>query len=786
MKFFQLISLFFFVVSGIQAQQVTVKGSILDTSSQQPIPYATIAVKSLESQTLISGTTSNEDGLFEMEIDSQKVTFEISFMGYLPVTIAEFKVSNNQIDLGTILLQEDSQQLDEVLIVGQVSQTEFKLDKRVFNVGADLSNTGASALEVLTNVPSVNVSIEGAISLRGSQGVEILINGKPSVLASEEGNALGTITADMIQSIEVVTNPSAKYNAEGTSGIINIILKKDERKGFNGSVTLNTGVPNNHSLGLSVNRRSEKFNLFSQLGVGRRTRPVENEMESIDYSSNSIVSSYGDGEKNESFLNFTLGTDYIIDDYNVLTLSGNYAFEKEDENYSTFFNTYSDNALETAYNRLQDVTAENPKYQYEFNYKRDFKRHKDQSLLFSALGSFFGKDQTSNYANNYSFGSTDDSQQITDTDFKEAEYTFKLDYVHPFNDVHTIETGAQYILDDVSNDYTTSNLENGEFVIDNDLSNDFNFTQNVFAVYGTYAYEKEKWGVKLGARLENTQVNTLLENTNEENDKNYTNLFPSVHTSYKFNDDISLQAGYSKRIYRPRLWDLNPFLNIQNEYSLRSGNPNLNPEYTDSYEITNIYKLGKLSLNAGVYFRYTTDVIERIVTYEGNVSTSMPANVGTNKATGVELNAKYSPSNWLSLSYDFNFNTYKRDGSFNDQVFDFRANQNTSKLQTKFRLPADFDIEMTGNYNSSYETIQGEVSDTWFVDAGVRKKILNGKAIVNLGVRDLFASRIQESYTYQEDFYQRNWSKRGRFVTFGVSFGFGKGEAMEFSGSRRH
>ena len=220
------------------------------------------------------------------------------------------------------------------------STTEFQLDKRVFNVGQDLSSTGASALDVLNNVPSVTVNIEGQILLRGTGGVQILINGKPSVLTSDGGNALGTITADMIESIEVMTNPSAKYNAEGTSGIINIVLKKEEKKGVNGSVSLNTGVPNNHSLGFSLNKRTEKFNLFSQIGVGKRTMPEDFETINRNTNTGDEVLSVGDVEKNEKFFNLILGTDYYFNDRNVITVSGNYAFEGEEENSRDDFSTY--------------------------------------------------------------------------------------------------------------------------------------------------------------------------------------------------------------------------------------------------------------------------------------------------------------------------------------------------------------------------------------------------------------------------------------------------------------
>jgi outer membrane receptor protein involved in Fe transport len=233
------------------------------------------------------------------------------------------------------------------------------------------------------------------------------------------------------------------------------------------------------------------------------------------------------------------------------------------------------------------------------------------------------------------------------------------------------------------------------------------------------------------------------------------------------------------------LWDLNPFFNIRNNYSIRQGNPDLRPEYTDSFEITSIYLLGKASVNLGFYYRYTTDVIERVSTFENNVNTVTPENVGTNNATGIEFNFKYSPAKWFSLNGDFNFGQYKRRGTFETNVFDFNGTQWSSKLLAKFKLPADLDIEATGNYESGYETVQSEIGDNLFMDLGVRKKMFKGKAVISLSVRDVFASRSYESVTNQPDFYVYNNRERGRFVSLGLSYGFGKGEAMEFTGRRR-
>ena len=770
-----------------QKASIEITGIVLDKNSRQPIEFATVMIADKNTQQPITGVTTEADGTFRINTDSPDLYVEVSFIGFFNQTFKDFQIKEGKVDLGTILLSENSETLDEVIVRAEKSTTEFKLDKRVFNVGKDLSSTGASALEVLNNVPSVNVSIEGEVTLRGSSGVQMLINGKPSVIASEQGNALGTITAEMIDKIEVITNPSAKYDAEGTTGIINIVIKKEEKKGINGSVTVNTGYPNNHSFGLSMNRRTEKFNLFTQMGIGHRTFPNDYETLNRDLEDLSVVESSGNRDKNETFYNLILGTDYHINKLNVLTLSGSFAFEKEKELASTDFNFFDDQqTLTNVWNRDETTNATNPKYQYEFQYKKDFPDHKDHDLLFSALGRFFGKDQSSEYKNISSLGSIPSAQQDIRTDFKNETHTFKLDYTKPFSEEFTIETGAQYVISDVANDYSVQDLIDGEWVLDEDLTNIFEFNQKVLGTYGTAAYEGKKWGVKAGLRLENTDLNTLLINTNKSNSQNYTNLFPSFHTSYKLTEKFSFQAGYSKRIYRPRLWDLNPFFNIRNNFNVRTGNPDLQPEFTDSYEINGIYVFEKTSFNFGVYHRYTTDIIERVATFENNVTTTTPFNVGTNKTTGVEFNFKYSPAKKITFNGDFNYNYFNRKGIFKTTSFDFNADQWSTKLTTKIKLPAQIDVEATGHYRSRVKTFQAERTANIFADLGVRKKIMNGKTILNLSIRDVFASRFRESETTQNDFFVYSRSQRGRFITFGISYGFGKGEAMEFSGHKRH
>ncbi|MGF1564437.1 MAG: TonB-dependent receptor domain-containing protein [Flavobacteriales bacterium] len=769
-----------------QDAPLTLTGKVVDATTEAPVEFATVVIRMPYSDAMLTGTTTDLEGRFELFSDKPGVVLEIRFLGYETLVVEGYAVQNNRADLGTLKLQPGGITLEDAVVEGERSTTQFMLDRRVFNVGQDLSSTGASALEVLNNVPSVNVSIEGVVSLRGSSGVQILINGKPSVLTSEEGNALGSITADMIDRIEVITNPSAKYDAEGTAGIINIVLKQDKRKGINGSATLNTGWPHNHSFGLSMNRRSEKFNVFTQAGAGYRSVPTEIRNINRDAVTNVSVESEGTEFRNEQFYNFVLGADYYINPLNVITLSGNLAYEVEDQPSRNDFRLIGEGGEELAsWFREESTPATNPKWQYELNYKREFSDNEKRALLFSAIGSFFGKDQASDFTQSTLAGQNFDLLQDTRTNFGEIENTLKLDYTHPFNDRFTVETGAQNVLNDVSNDFEVRDFIDGAWVVDPTQTNVFEWQQNVLGVYGTGAYQGKLWGLQLGLRAENTELNTLLRTTNEANNQNYTNFFPSVHSSYKLGEAFSVQAGYSRRIFRPRLWDLNPFFNIRNNFNIRVGNPDLLPEFTDSYEFSGIYAKGEFSMSSSVYHRITTEVIERVAFFDAGVTTVRPLNLGINNATGLEVNGKYNVGKWFSVNGDLNVNWFQRRGALDSTSFDFNGDQYTARLTTKFKLPADWDVEFTGQYLSRVQMVQGVQSANVFLDAGLRKKVWKGKGVISMSVRDVFASRFREMVVEQADFYQYSYSLRGRFITLGFSYGFGKGEAMEFTGVRR-
>jgi hypothetical protein len=287
------------------------------------------------------------------------------------------------------------------------------------------------------------------------------------------------------------------------------------------------------------------------MGAGYRSLPQDAENTNRNLSTNEVIVSKGEAFRNEAFFNITLGTDYHINDLNVLTLSGNFAYEIEDQPSAYNFQfSDGDNRLTSSWLRTEVTEATNPKYHYELNYKKEFENNEAHTLQFSALGSFFGKDQESQFSNTTISGLDSNSDQQTETNFQQANYTFKADYVNPLNEVYTIETGAQYVINDVGNDFEVRDFVDGNYVVNDALTNNFEWNQKVLGVYATAAYDKDNFGVKVGLRVEQTNVKTRLENTNETNEQKYSNVFPTLHTSYKISEGISLQAGYSRRVFQ--------------------------------------------------------------------------------------------------------------------------------------------------------------------------------------------------------------------------------------------
>lgn len=787
--------LFILVILGITAywpievfsqnSPIFISGKIVESDNHKPVEFATIRLYNTNDE-LITGSITDQEGHFEIESPDRKIYLKINFVGFDPLIIKDYKIQNNRIHFDEIALTMDSKSLNEVTVTGEKSTVEFKTDKRVFNVGQDITSAGGSALDVLNNVPSVDVNIEGTVSLRGNSNVLILINGKPSVIT--EGNSLGTITAEMIEKVEVITNPSAKYDAEGTSGILNLILRKEDRKGTNGAITINTGYPHNHSLGLSLNRRTEHFNLFSQIGAGYRRFESTYSAYTINKTVDDPPTFHtdGNGEKNEQFYNVILGTDYQINPLNMMTLSGHYGYEIEDENaLLEYKNINSQNTILSQTERQELTESTNPKMEFQFNYEKKFKRHKDQKFMVNATGSYFGKDKASNFDNTIVIGDDENSKQLNTTDFSQREYNFMADYAHPFSENSTLEMGAKYLIEQLVNDYAIFNWQSNEWINDINYTNKFEYSQNTLAFYSTFDQKFGSFGVKAGLRMEQTDVSTLQHASNAKKDNRYTDLFPTFHSTYQFNKGLSIQAGFSRRISRPSMWDVNPFFTIRDAYYIYTGNPDLKPEYTNAFELTSVKIWQSASLSTSLFHSRTTDVITNVIKLVDDRTISTKDNVGNNYSTGLELNSKLSPAKWLSFMVDANYNYYSREGDYEETSFDFSNNTYSGRLTTKLKLPSDYDVEMRLRHNSDYEDVQNYYEARTTIDLGIRKKIIKGRGIIHLNVSDLLRSNIRTSISDQPDFYRYDKRQRdGRRVILGFSYGFGEGEAMEFSGQK--
>lgn len=786
MKFiFSLIVILFLSHAfGQDIEGMKVGGVIVDAQTKTPLEFCTVKLLSKIDSSFINGTTSNTNGNFELNISNNKVMLKISFIGYTDYYLSDFSLFKDE-TVDTIYLKLNAELLNNVEVIGERSEMTFKLDKRIFNVGRDLSQSGGTAIDILNNVPSVEVTLEGVVQLRGNSGVQILINGKPSVLASGSSNALGSITADMIDRIEVITSPSAKYDAEGTVGIINIVLKETQKKGLNGSITANVGYPNNHSLGVSASYRSEKINLFGQLGIGnRRFVSIDTSVNrSINDDLTNVFSTYGNSQKNETFANVRLGSDFYLNEFNTITLSGHYAYELEAEYADIQYFSNTNDVLESNFLRNESTDATNPKYQFDLNYQKKFQRHKEQVLDISAVGSFFGKDKMSEFDNVLIAGEDIGFDQQTQINFKDQNYTFKIDYAHPFKEKWVWEIGSKYEVNFNSNLTEVSNFKDEAWQHDTLLSGDFNYQLGVFANYSTLSYEGDKWGMKGGVRHEQTDAKAN-QAEQELGQWNYTNFFPSLHTSYKVSKFTSFQLGYSRRINRPHLFDFSPFFSFRDNFNLSVGNPELQPEFSNLFELTAVQNWKKTSLNASLYHSQTTDVIEDVVSITGNQTIRFPENIGTANTSGLELNLKYSPQKWVSILIDGNVAYFNRKGTYENQSFDFNNYKWSSRANLKFKMPADIEMQFSLNYRSRVQNVFTERRGYFYVDSGIRKKIMKGKFILNLSVRDVFNSRINKNYTVRTNSSLYSRSQRGRYIVFGVSYNFGKGEAMEFSGQK--
>lgn len=767
----QVILLFVFltlnsVSTFAQQNRGKIRGVILDKSNAEPLPFATIGVYS-EKDSLIGGGISDEEGKYTVDLPFGKFYALIEFMGYEAQKTDIFTVSreNQNLDLGEIGLSVTASDLNEVVVQGEKTIMELSLDKRIFNVGKDLANAGGNASDILMNLPSVAVDPEGNVRLRGSSNVRILIDGKPSGLVSFKGSSgLRQLPANMVERVEVITNPSARYEAEGMAGVINIILKKDSKQGFNGSFEVITGYPLNLGFTTNLNYRHNRINWFINYGLSARQQPGISELYQEVYNedgSTSLLLQNNSIDLRTLNNNLRGGLDYYFNENSILTLS--YLWRRSDAHrimdirYEDYLNTF-DNYLGYTLRR-QDETEDEPNKEAIVNYKRTFaQKGHELTASFTYLNYWERSDQL---YTQYSFtpeGDAIPSEDVVQTslnDEYENQYLLQMDYVKPFATKGKIETGLRTSFREMKNDYLVQEEnESGEFETIPGLDNIFLYDENILAAYGIVGNESGKWSYQAGLRAEHTDVNTILVETNEQNPRKYTNLFPSAHLTYNVTEENAFQLSYSRRVRRPVYNDLSPYVTFSDQRNFFSGNPDLNPEYTDAFEIGHIKYFEKATLFSTVYFRNTVDKIERIrQVNEDGFSVTAPYNLTGEKSYGVEFSGDYRVKDWWKLDFNANFFHARIDASNIGQT-ELRTTYSWLFRQTsRFTFGEGWDIQVRANYEARQKTAQGIRKGIFFVDLSASKRILQDRGTLVINVTDVFNSRINRYITEGANFF---------------------------------
>lgn len=758
-----------------------IKGQVLDAASKMPLEFATVTVLQQADSSLVTGGITEIDGTFSIELDYGQYIIKVEFLSYGSKTIGDVVLSREKpvFDLGKIALEADAEVLQEIEVRAERSQMQLSLDKKVFNVGKDLANSGGSAADVLDNVPSVTVDVEGNVELRGAGGVRILIDGKPSgMIGLSNSDGLKQIPANMIDRVEVITNPSARYEAEGMSGIINIVLKKERKQGLNGSFDLKGGYPTDYGITFNLNYRKNRLNFFTNYGLGYNKRPGMGSQYQ-EFTRNDtlfITDNNSDRKRGGLSNNFRFGADYYFNEKNILTTAFNYRKSNDDNLNETTYEDYIF-SLENPVGittRTDDEKENEDNLEYSLTYKKYFV-DKGHELTVDFRYQDEVEDEQSdiverNFDINFQPSGDPDLQQRSHNREKQRNMIFQADYVKPLGKEGKFEAGLRSGIRDLRNDFEVTELEDGTWVSLPEFTNSLLYDENIHAAYTSLGSKISQFSWQLGLRAEYSDVTTELEQTNEINPREYFNLFPSAFLGYELNEENTMQVSYSRRIRRPGFWELNPFFTFSDARNIFGGNPDLNPEYTNSYEVGYLRYFTKGSLTSSVYYRHTNGVIERIRQQTSDTtSTTRPTNLSTRDDYGFEFTFSFDPAKTWRINGNANFFRSITEGEFNNQIFDADTYTMFGRLSSRVTLFKKVDFQVNFNYRAPRNTTQGRAKSEWHIDPAASMDILKGNGTLTLAVRDLFNTRRYRYITEGDDFYvegNHQWRARQVNLTF--------------------
>ncbi|TRO65298.1 outer membrane beta-barrel protein [Christiangramia sabulilitoris] len=746
-----------------------ISGSVIDEELNEPIPFATIIINDMDGN-LVTGITSSDDGTFQIkDIKAGDYVFKIQFIGYKTYQ-REIHIdrNNTKIEIGTIKLVPDIAMLDETVVIAERTTIEQRVDRKVINVGKDLMTTGASASEIMNNIPSVNVDQDGNIALRGNSNVRILVDGKPTNM--DPAQLLKQIPSTSIKSIELITNPSAKYNPEGMSGIINIVLHKNANKGFNGNLSTGLTVGENTRFNgtLDMNYRTGKLNFYTNLGTD--FGPRENGG-TIFLPEQNIEQTFKVDNQRESYL-YKVGVDYYLNDKNTLSFYTNQSLFEGGPDGFIAVRDLSDASMNIT--QLLNMNMDNRNSSYNLLFDHDFEKD-GHDIQFELDFNDFAEDENTLI----DFEETNQGL-VPYRDFVEESrenFTGNIDYVNPLSDVSNLEMGAEVRLLNTDNAYQTTKP-----VFDN---SEYQYKRDIYSFYTTFGQNFEKWSYQFGARLESFNVDATY-NRELVFEDDYFTVYPSGFISYTPGEKNSYQLSFSRRVDRPGFGQVNPIREVASPRLTVAGNPELLPQFTNSIEFNYTRKLGKKgSITSGVFYRRTVDEINQVFdNQEGDPGSIFLTfdNFDSNDSYGAEFSANYKFTDWWSTNTGLEIYGQTLKGvagtefiEIDNKAFTFRTNHN-------FKATESLTFSLFGFYRSKSQDLQLDVKPLYFMNLGARYSFLeDNKATLSLNFNDVFDTqefRVTDG---------RPIEQRGRFkgetqtvyLGFSYRFGGGKNKALK-------
>lgn len=766
----------------------TVIGIVSDTVTNQAIEYASIVIINKSDSAVKGGGVTSADGSFSItKLPPGEFMVRVTFMGYKAWYSKSFTINftNTQYDAGAIKLSPNSKELGTVEITEQRSDYTNSIDKKVYDVNQNIVNTGGTATDILQNIPSVTVDVDGKVSLRGSENVTILIDGKPSGVTGEDRNAvLQQIPASTIERIEVITNPSAKYDAQGMAGIINIITKKEKGKGYNGTINGGVGTGKKYTGGININARTNKANFFGSYnyryedrwGTGFGKQLTQTTDTSYGYSSN------GGSLTSSVFHSARIGTDIYINPYNTLSLAGGYTFRNEMKSDSTNYLFFDEsNIITSDFSRRVDGTDATHTIDGTLDFRKLFP---GSARTFSSAASFSTNQRA--VVNDFrleSYGYENSPYQSNKANNQFYSGTAQVDYAHPLSDSFKIETGLKSSLRKYTNeqagymyDYNT-----GIYSADQRFADLFDYTEIVGAAYMQFNMHRRKFDYLGGVRAEYTNLTGTSSSQDTTFTKDYLSLFPNAAVRYTSAKGIEFQISYGRRLNRPGNMQLNPYIDYSDSINLRSGNPYLNPEYIHSFDFTIAKQAQKLGWSVTLYYRHSDNVIAFIREYdvETNRAVVHPQNYTSSDNIGTEfvLRVPLKKKGNVMLSgaaYQNTVNGDNIEAALQSSAFMWNA-----RLSFSYKIFKQTTFQMSGMY---FSPMVGPVGRFWMkggLDAGIRQEVFKGKAQLSANVTDCFNTREFEFRNIRDEYEFRGGRKRESLVLMlSFSWRFGSGDEI--------